>query len=85
MLHYFFNTYFLFYLCTSLEFWTIIGTVQIQLIHRTYQLRVLDYYIGIGNGGLYVISVGAELEWALRNESENETENGHFRNSNGMV
>ena len=44
VLHYFFDTYFLFYLCTSLEFWTIIGTVQIQLIHRTYQLRVLDYY-----------------------------------------
>src|SRR5271168_482835 len=35
---------FLFYLCTLLEFWTIIGTVRIQLIHGTYQLRVLDYY-----------------------------------------
>ena len=42
-------------------------------------------HFGIGNGGLYVIGVGAELEWTLRNESENETENGHFRNSNGMV
>jgi hypothetical protein len=34
----------LLYLHTLLEFWTIIGTVQIQLIHQTYQLRVLDYY-----------------------------------------
>jgi hypothetical protein len=40
---------------------------------------------GIGDGGLYLIGVGAELERTLRNESENETENGHFRKSDGMV
>jgi hypothetical protein len=40
---------------------------------------------GIGDGGLYLIGVGAELETTLENESENERENGHFRKRDGMV
>jgi hypothetical protein len=40
---------------------------------------------GIGDGGLHLIGVEAELERTLRNESENETENGHFRKSDDMV
>jgi hypothetical protein len=32
-----------------------------------------------GDGGMHLMGVGAELETTLKNESENETENGHFR------
>jgi hypothetical protein len=31
------------------------------------------------------MGVGAELETTLKNESENEQENGHFRKRDGMV
>ena len=38
-----------------------------------------------GDGGLCLMSVGAELETTSKNPSENEEENGHFCNSDGMV
>jgi hypothetical protein len=38
-----------------------------------------------GDGGLCLMGVGAELETTSKNQSENEQENGHFRNSDGMV
>jgi hypothetical protein len=38
-----------------------------------------------GDGGLYLMGVGAELEKTLKNESRNETENGHFCKSEGRV
>jgi hypothetical protein len=32
-----------------------------------------------GDGGMHLMGVRAELETTSKNESENETENGHFR------